>query len=82
LRGAPKNPNNVTSTFFSTVYLLQKELRFEHGGAKLASFPNWFAFHKFISNAVMTASKGKAAVEIGMQYGKLITDSRFYKPQK
>jgi len=30
----------------------------------------------------MTASKGKAAVKIGMQYGKLITDSRFYKPSK
>ena len=25
--------------------------------------------------------KGKAAVKIGMQYGKLITDSRCYKPQ-
>jgi len=32
----------------------------------------------------MTAlkGKGKAAVKIGMQCGKLITDSRFYKPQK
>jgi len=27
----------VTSTFFSAVYLLPKDLRFEHGGAKLAS---------------------------------------------
>jgi len=26
--------------------------------------------------------KGKAAVKMGMQYGKLITDSRFYKPPK
>jgi len=24
--------------------------------------------------------KGKAAVKIGMQYGRLITDSTFYKP--
>jgi len=24
--------------------------------------------------------KGKAAVKIGMQYGKLVTNSRFYKP--
>jgi len=30
----------------------------------------------------MTNSKGKAAMKIGMQYGKLITDSRFYKPLK
>ena len=32
----------------------------------------------------MTALKGKekAAVKIGMQYEKLITDSRFYKPPK
>jgi len=28
----------------------------------------------------MTALKGKPAVKIGMQYGKLVTDSRFYKP--
>jgi len=26
--------------------------------------------------------KGKATVKIGMQCGKLITDSRFYKPLK
>jgi len=37
LRWAPKRPNNVTSTFFNTVNLLRKGLRFEHGGAKLAS---------------------------------------------
>jgi len=30
----------------------------------------------------MTVSKRKAAVKIGIQYGKLITDSRFYKPPK
>jgi len=28
---APKNPNKVTSTFFNTVHLLPKDLRFEHG---------------------------------------------------
>jgi len=37
--GHRKVPQNVTSTFFSTVHLLPKDLRFEHGGAKLASFP-------------------------------------------
>ena len=36
---APKSPNNVTSTFFNTVHSLPKDLRFEHGGAKLASCP-------------------------------------------
>jgi len=30
---------NVTSTFFITVHLLPKDLWFEHGGTKLASFP-------------------------------------------
>jgi len=32
----------------------------------------------------MTAlkGKGKAVVKIGMQYGKLNNDSRFYKPPK
>jgi len=32
----------------------------------------------------MTAlkGKGKAAVKMGMQYGKRITDLRFYKPPK
>ena len=28
--GAPKSPNNATSTFFNTVHLLSKDLRFEH----------------------------------------------------
>jgi len=35
LRGAPKRPKNVTSTFFRTVHLLPKDLRSAHGGAKL-----------------------------------------------
>ena len=39
LQGAPKSPNNVTSAFFNTVNLLPNNLRFEHGGAKLASCP-------------------------------------------
>ena len=34
-----KSSNNITSTFFNTVNLLPKELRFEHGSAKLASCP-------------------------------------------
>ena len=37
--GAPKSSNNVTSTFFNTVHLLPKDLKFEHGGAKRASCP-------------------------------------------
>ena len=37
--GAPKSPNNVTSMFFNTVHLLPKDIKFEHGGAKLASCP-------------------------------------------
>jgi len=32
---------NIRSTFCSTVNLLPKELRFEHGGAKLASCPGF-----------------------------------------
>jgi len=41
LREAPKRPNNVTSAFFSTVHLLPKDLRFEHGvpNSKLAYCP-------------------------------------------
>jgi len=39
LREAPKSPNNVTSTFFNTVNLLSKELRFDHVGAKLVFCP-------------------------------------------
>jgi len=35
--GAPKSLNNIASTFFNAVYLLPKDLRFEHGGAKLVS---------------------------------------------
>ena len=37
--GGAKNPNNVTRTFFNTVHLLPEDLRFENGGAKLASCP-------------------------------------------
>jgi len=37
LRGAPKSPNNVTSSFINAVHLLPKDLRFQHAGAKLAS---------------------------------------------
>ena len=36
---APKFPNDITSIFFNTVHLLPKDLRFEHGGAKLVSCP-------------------------------------------
>jgi len=36
---APKSLNNITSTSFNTVHLLPKDLRFEYGGAKLASCP-------------------------------------------
>jgi len=37
--GALKSPSDITSTFFNTVNLLPKDLRFEHGGAKLAPCP-------------------------------------------
>ena len=36
---APKSPKNVASTFFNTVNLLPKDLMFEQGGAKIASYP-------------------------------------------
>jgi len=37
--GVAENLNSITSAFFNTVHLLPKDLRFEHGGAKLASAP-------------------------------------------
>ena len=37
--GGAENPNSTTSTFFNTVNFLPKDLRFEHGGAKVASCP-------------------------------------------
>jgi len=39
VRKASKSPNDVTSTYFDRVILLQKELRFDHGGTELAFFP-------------------------------------------
>jgi len=36
---APKSPNNITSTSFSTVHLLLKDIRFEHRGTKFAYCP-------------------------------------------
>jgi len=35
----PKSPNNVTSTLFNTIYLLPKDLRFEHGAPNLLLTP-------------------------------------------
>jgi len=37
--GSPKSPKNVASAFFIRVHLLPKDLRFERGGARLASYP-------------------------------------------
>ena len=37
--GALKSPYNVAGTFFNTLHLLPKDLRFEHGGAELVSCP-------------------------------------------
>ena len=37
--GAPKSPNNLTSTFFNIVHLLTKDLRFQHGDVKLGYCP-------------------------------------------
>jgi len=37
--GGRRLVNNVTSTFFSTVYLLPKDLRFEHGALVLLLGP-------------------------------------------
>jgi len=39
LKRAPKSPDNVTSTFFNKLHLLQKNLRLKHGGAKISSCP-------------------------------------------
>jgi len=32
IAGKPKNPNNVTHTFFNAIHLLPEDLRFENGG--------------------------------------------------
>jgi len=37
--GAPKGPNNVTSTFFITVHFLPNDLKFEHGAPNLLLAP-------------------------------------------
>ena len=39
LRGTPKNPNNVKSTYVNTVNLLPKNIRFEHGAPNLLLGP-------------------------------------------
>jgi len=40
LRGAPKNPHDVTSSFFNTVHLLSKDLRCEHGAPNVLRPPS------------------------------------------
>ena len=37
--GGAENPNSITSAFFNAMHLIPKDLRFEHGGAKVASCP-------------------------------------------
>jgi len=37
--GGAKSPDNITSTFFNTRHLLHKDLKLEHGGAKLSPCP-------------------------------------------
>jgi len=37
--GDAKSRNNLATTFFNTVHLLPKDIRFEHGGTKLAFCP-------------------------------------------
>ena len=39
IAGAPKGPTNVASTYFNTVHLLPKDLRYEHGGPKFVVAP-------------------------------------------
>jgi len=66
LREDAENSNNVTSIFFSTVDLLPKDIRFERGGAKLASCPGrhlsslrpweWWVLQQIIILAYSVAS--------------------------
>jgi len=37
--GDAKSPNNIASTFFYTIHMLRKDLRLEHGSAKLFYCP-------------------------------------------
>jgi len=39
LGGAPKSPNNFTSTFFNTVNFFLKDLRFEYGAPNVLFAP-------------------------------------------
>jgi len=52
--GAPKNHDNVTSTFFDTVHLLPEVLKFEHGSAKLAACPRRRRYSPAEKNAKFT----------------------------
>ena len=40
LREAPKSPNTIRSTFFNTVNLLPRKLRFDHGALNLVFAPS------------------------------------------
>ena len=59
--GAPKSLNNITSYFFSAVHLLTKDLRFEHGSAKLVSNP-WAPSNR-VTPLAMTHKIRKVRVE-------------------
>ena len=60
-----KSSKKHTSTFFKTVNLLPKDLRFEHEGAKLASCPGAISPRYPLINAIPTVRTGVRCVGRG-----------------
>ena len=68
----PKRPNNVTSSFFKTVHLLPKNLRFENGDAKLASHP-WLNLTLLRPCSLITKMSRETSLETQMNSTNSIT---------
>ena len=77
--GATKSSMNVTSTFFNTVHLLRKDIRFKQGGTKLASCPRshltslcrWFLSLTNSATKTLMSSKFFSACKLDFLIGLL-----------
>ena len=71
--GAPKSPYNIKNTFFNSRFASEKNLRFEHGGAKRVSCPgrhltslrSWACLAFIKSKLYRVITRGQAVLSIG-----------------
>jgi len=78
LRG-PKSYNNVISTSFNTVHLLPKDLRFEHGGVNLVSYPRRRPTSLGLCTSRLSSQIGEICLQKYLSSGKQSTTNYLNK---